>query len=106
MFLNFNLNMLNSFLFSHKFSVFSQSGFNIDFIIKKLSEIFIRNFLIYGAQFFSEKFIIEYITKKSFNYLINNFNNFYYIKNLDYFMFFVTLINFTILYNFIYYFVI
>ena len=34
-----------------------------DFFYKKLSEVFVRNVFIYAAQFFAEKFMIEYFTK-------------------------------------------
>ena len=42
----------------------AQSGFYIDFIFKKFAEIFIRNVFIFGALFFGEKYMIEYLTKK------------------------------------------
>jgi hypothetical protein len=58
--------LLKSFLFSCDFHRFCQSGFYIDFFLKKFSEVFVRNFFIYGAQFFGEKYMIEYITKRFF----------------------------------------
>lgn len=49
-----------------------QSGMYLDFIVKKISEIFIKNVLIYGSTFFGEKFLIEFISKKSFDKLTSN----------------------------------
>jgi hypothetical protein len=58
--------LLKSFFFLFDFHRFCQSGFYIDFFVKKIGEVFVRNIFIYGAQFFSEKFIIEQLTKKVF----------------------------------------
>jgi hypothetical protein len=55
-----------------KFFRFIQSGLYFDFIIKKVVEIFIKNFLVYSALFFGEKYFIEFITKKIIE--INLFN--------------------------------
>ena len=48
-----------------QFFKFIQNGFYLDFFIKKLAEIFVRNYFIYTAQFFGEKYIIEFLTKKT-----------------------------------------
>lgn len=56
--------MLDFFLLRKQAFNFFQSGFYIDFIIKKLSELFVRNILIYTGIFFCEKFVIEFTTKK------------------------------------------
>ncbi len=68
--------MLKNNLIKFKFFKFVQSGFYIDFIIKKISEMFIRNVFIYSSIFFGEKFIIEYLTKKTIDSFIFNSNRF------------------------------
>ena len=55
--------MLFTTFFKKEFFVFGQCGFYFDYILKKFCEIFIRNFLIYGSQFFAEKYLIEFVTK-------------------------------------------
>lgn len=62
--------LLNSFFFSFDFHRFCQSGFYVDFFLKKFGEVFVRNIFIYGAQFFGEKYMIEYLTKRFFEYSI------------------------------------
>ena len=57
--------MLRNKLINFKFFKFVQSGFYMDFIFKKLSEMFIRNIFIYSSLFFGEKYMIEYLTKKT-----------------------------------------
>jgi len=66
--------VLKNNLIKFKFFRFVQSGFYLDFIIKKISEIFIRNFFIYTSIFFGEKFIIEFFTKKIIDSFIFNSN--------------------------------
>ena len=66
--------MLKNRLINFKFFRFIQSGFYIDFIFKKFSEIFIRNTFIYSSIFFGEKFMIEYLTKKTIDSFIFNNN--------------------------------
>ena len=75
--------MLNFFLFKNYFFKILQSGLYLDFFFKKLSENFIRNFLIYSSNFLGEKYIIEYLTKKLVENIIfslSNNINFYYIN--------------------------
>jgi hypothetical protein len=55
----------------------AQSGFYIDFFFKKIIEIFIRNIFIYASLFFGEKYMIEYITKKTIDAFIFNSNKFF-----------------------------
>jgi len=52
----------------------AQSGFYIDFFLKKVVEVFIRNVFIYAALFFGEKYIIEQVTKKTVDSFIFNSN--------------------------------
>ena len=59
--------MLYFFGITHKFISFMQSGMYFDFIIKKFSEIFVKNILISGATFFCEKFLVEFISRKLFD---------------------------------------
>lgn len=56
--------MLYNFFITFKFNRFCQSGGYIDFFIKKISEVFIRNVFVYAYQFFGEKYMIEVLTKK------------------------------------------
>ncbi len=55
--------LFNPFLLVN-FLNFFKSGFYIDFLLKKLAEIFVKNIFIYSSLFFGEKFIIEFFTKK------------------------------------------
>lgn len=80
--------MLNIIFITHNFHRFIQSGAYLDFFVKKISEFFVKNILIYLSQFFSEKYIIEYLTKKIISntiFLINKYLNF---NDLSYFNFF------------------
>jgi len=54
----------------------AQSGFYIDFALKKFAEIFIRNIFIFAALFFGEKYMIEHLTKKIVDNFIFNSNKF------------------------------
>lgn len=61
-----------------KYSFFgkAQSGFYLDFLLKKLGETFIRNIFIYTALFFGEKYMIEQITKKTVDLFVFKTNTF------------------------------
>ena len=61
--------MLYSYLFKYRFIIFIQSGLYIDFFIKKLGEVFVKNFLVYTSNYFGEKYFIEVLTRK----IIDNF---------------------------------
>jgi hypothetical protein len=84
--------MLYSFFFTHKFKQAAQSGFYIDFFLKNVAEIIIRNVLIYSGQFFCEKYLIEYFTKKLFNNFIYFFNQIFKNTNFNYISFFLQII--------------
>jgi len=56
--------------------------FFFDFFYKKVTEVFVRNFLVYTAQFFGEKYVIEYITKKIFDKVVFNSNKLVFLSNL------------------------
>lgn len=64
------MRMLNCFLLTKNLFNFFQSGLYIDFIIKKIVELFIRNVFVYTSTLFCEKFIIEFLSKKSSDNLI------------------------------------
>lgn len=51
-----------------------KSGFFFDFFLKKIVEVFLKNFLIYSSLFFGEKFIIEFLTKRIIHNFIYHFN--------------------------------
>ena len=81
--------MLKSMIFSLNFFRFIQNGMYVDFFIKKLTEVFCRNMFIYSAQFFGEKYIIEYYTKKIIESYVFNLNQKYNIFVFYYSYFFV-----------------
>lgn len=66
----------------------AQSGFFIDFVVKKFTEVFLRNVLISGALFFGEKYIIEKLTKKVVDNFIFNSNKYLGLSNLNHGHFF------------------
>ena len=83
-----------------KWSGKAQSGFFIDFIFKKISEIFIRNVFVYAALFFGEKYMIEVITKKTIDNFIFNSNKYIGWSNLNYSWFFYTILS-IVLYSYL-----
>ena len=99
--------MLKNNIFTFRFLKFIQSGLYLDFFLKKLIESYTKNLLIYSSQFFGEKYIIEYLTKKIIDSVVFN-NNFlfsfldlsysmYFIQILSFFIYFFTLLNIFIL---------
>ena len=86
--------MLKNKLILFKFFRFIQSGFYLDFIIKKFSEMFMRNIFIYSSIFFGEKYMIEFITKKTIDSFIFNSNkvNFFNFTESKYFIQILTII--------------
>lgn len=100
--------MLTSYCFSFDFHRFCQSGFYVDFFVKKFGEVFVRNIFIYGAQFFGEKYMIEYLTKRFFESSIWFFNskfefnklhfNIFFIQIVSVILYLITFINFLILF--------
>ena len=95
--------MLNCSGITFYFYRFSQNGMYIDFFMKKLVEIFVRNIFVYTSIFFGEKYIIEYYTKKIIEQyvftMIQKFNFFifyyfyFFIYNLFIFFFFFSIFN-------------
>ena len=66
----------------------AQSGFYIDFILKKVTEVFIRNVFINAALFLGEKYMIEYITKRTIDLFIFNSNKYVGWTTYNYMWFF------------------
>ena len=66
----------------------AQSGFYVDFFLKKLAEVFIRNIFVYASLFFGEKYMIEHLTKKTVDNFIFNSNKFFGWTILNYTWFF------------------
>lgn len=66
----------------------AQSGFYIDFIFKKIGEVFVRNVFIYAALFFGEKYMIEHLTKKIVDNFLFNMNKFFGWTSLNFTWFF------------------
>lgn len=93
--------MLKTIIFNFKFFRFIQSGLYLDFLIKKLTEIFVKNYFVYSSHYFGEKYIIEYLTKKIieswiFNLNKNHFhfnflNSLFFIQNISFIFIFISL---------------
>lgn len=84
--------MLFLFFFKTNFVLLIQSGFYLDFFLKKLCEVFLKNFFVYSSLFFGEKYIIEVFTKKivdNYVFLTNNKNS---MSTLNYNSFFSTFV--------------
>lgn len=100
--------MLKNILVTFKFLRFIQTGLYIDFFFKKITEIFVRNVLIYSSLFFGEKYMIEFFTKKIIESSLNNINKNISIIDLPFSYYFVQLIGFLLYFlsflNFIIYF--
>lgn len=86
--------MLKLKIFTFSFIKFVQSGLYLDFFFKKLVELFIRTYFIYTSQFFGEKFIIEYFTKKTIESWIFSKNQYFGIFELNKSFFFLQIISF------------
>ena len=59
--------MLTIFFLEMEMYNFIQCGLYLDYILKKVSELFTNNILVYTGIFFCEKFLVEFITKKIFD---------------------------------------
>lgn len=60
----------------------------IDFIFKQILEYFIRNILVYTSLFFGEKYIIEYLTKKTIDSFVFSSNSLLNVSDLSFHDFF------------------
>ncbi len=85
--------MLKSKFVGFRFFRFIQSGFYLDFFFKKIIEVFIKNFLVYSAQFLGEKYIIEFLTKKIIESSIFKVNKLTKITSLFYSYYFIQLLS-------------
>jgi hypothetical protein len=75
-----------------KFLNFIQSGMYLDYIIKKIAEMFVKNMFIYSSTFFSEKFLIEFLSKKTLDNLTSFFNVLFLNRNYNYSSFYNNLV--------------
>jgi hypothetical protein len=85
---------------TERFINFIQSGMYIDYIIKKITEAFLRNFFVYSSIFFSEKYIIEFLSKKTVDNLVFFFNFQSVNKNYEYSLFYNNIVVLTITFLF------
>lgn len=85
-----------SYLLKLKSKNFIKSGFYFDFIIKKFSEVILKNIFIYGATFFSEKYWLEFQTRRYINKILFFFKKIDTIINLKINSLFFILIIFTL----------
>lgn len=86
--------MLKNIMFNFKFFRFIQTGLYLDFFLKKIIEIFVKNYLVLTAQFFGEKYMIEYLTKKIIDSWFFNNNKFFGLFELTQSNFFVQFLSF------------
>ena len=84
--------MLSFFMHTKKFLNFMQSGMYLDYIIKKIAEVFVKNMFIYSSTFFGEKFLIEFLSKKTLDNLTSFFNVLFLNKNYNYSNFYNNLV--------------
>lgn len=68
--------MLFNPLFNFRFLNFFKSGFYIDYTVKKAVEIIVKNLFIFSSFFFAEKYLIEFLTKKSVDNVMLKLNSF------------------------------
>ena len=97
--------MLKNSLCTFKFCRFFQTGLYLDFFLKKIVEVFVKNYLVLTAQYFGEKYIIEFLTKKVIDSWFFNINrvfgyfeyflSFFFLQFLSFlFLFFAILVLF------------
>ena len=84
--------MLKFKIVTFNFFRFVQSGLYVDFFLKKIIEIFLRNTFIYAAQFLGEKYMIEFLTKKIIDSSIFNVNKVINLTDLFYSYYFIQLL--------------
>lgn len=90
--------MLKNICISFKFFRFIQTGLYVDFFIKKFIEIFVKNYLVLTAQFFGEKYIIEFLTKKIIDSWFFNNNKLFGLFEFTNSNFFIQFISFIFLF--------
>jgi hypothetical protein len=90
--------MLKNKLFTFNFFRFVQTGLYVDFFIKKIIELFVKNYLVLTAQFFGEKYMIEFLTKKIIDSWFFNNNKLFGLFEFTSSTFFVQFISFLFLF--------
>jgi len=85
--------MLKFKIVTFEFFRFIQSGLYVDFFLKKLIELFVKNFFIYAAQFIGEKYMIEFLTKKVIDSSVFNTNKIINVTDLFYTQYFISLLS-------------
>jgi len=90
--------MLKNKLFTFNFFRFVQTGLYVDFFIKKFIELFVKNYLVLTAQFFGEKYMIEFLTKKIIDSWFFNNNKLFGFFEFTASTFFVQFISFLFLF--------
>ena len=98
--------MLRFFFFNFNFFKFCQTGCYVDFFLKKIIEIFVKNFFVFTSLYFGEKYMIEVLTKKVISkmiYISNSYLNistlpysFFFLQNISLFFYIFSFINFFI----------
>lgn len=96
------IKMLKTKIFIIFINNFFQTGWYVDFIVKKNIENFIKYFFIYSGLFFNEKFIIEYLTKIVFIYYISFFQTFIQSLNIPKIYIFLFFLNIILFFNLIF----
>lgn len=86
--------MLKTKIFNFSFFRFVQTGFYLDYIIKKIVEIFVKNYFIYSSLYFGEKYVIEHLTKKIIESWIFNSNKNFFFFSLFNSVFFLQILTF------------
>ena len=64
----------------------------MDFFIKKVGEVFVKNFLVYTSNYFGEKYFIEVLTRKLIDNLVFKQNKLFGWTTLHFFNFFYMII--------------
>ncbi len=64
----------------------------MDFFIKKVGEVFVKNFLVYTSNYFGEKYFIEVLTRKMIDNLVFKQNKLFGWTTLHFFNFFYMII--------------
>jgi len=85
--------MLKFNIFNYSFFRFIHSGLYVDFFLKKIIEIFIKNVFVYSSQFLGEKYMIEVLTKKIIDSTLYNTNRKFYLNNLFYSYYFINIVS-------------
>ena len=87
--------MLHMYTIAYIFYFFNQNGFYFDFVGKKFVENFIRSVLILNTQFFSEKYLVEFLTKNIFEIFFLTLFKIFHQSNFSQELFFFNLIGST-----------